>query len=189
MRGVIPGFKAKPYQTQKRQHCSVTKHTWSVWPVTGSCGGAHGLGLLRVGREQEGSWGRTSTEPRGAPYFLGSPAALVLSLVGEISSWWERSGQQELPALIRMELEATGKGCSRCLKEEEYMSEWVTKDVVWELAVVFTTQFHSAGLNSLQHSIDDDAWRYKDCILISKSRASLPLVMNTFSELQVKEIL
>lgn len=74
-------------------------------------------------------------------------------------------------------------------RRSPWVSEWVTQDVVWELAVIFTTQFHSAGLNSLQHSIDDDAWRYKGCILISKSRASLPLVMNTLSELQVKEIL
>lgn len=63
-----------------------------------------------------------------------------------------------------------------------------SKDVVWELAVTFNSGFHSTGLNSLQHGIDDGAWSYKDCILISESKASLPLVMNTFSELQAKEI-
>lgn len=63
-----------------------------------------------------------------------------------------------------------------------------SKDVVWELAVIFNSRFHRTGLNFLQHSIDDGAWSYKDCILISKSKASLPLVMNTFSESQAKEI-
>lgn len=105
--------------------CSVKRHMWSVWPITGSCGGAHLLGLLQEGREQEGSWGRTSTEPRWAPYFLGS-AAPGLRLVGEMSLWWERSGQQELPAQLRVELEATAKRYSRCLKEEESMSEWMS---------------------------------------------------------------
>lgn len=71
--------------------------------------------------------------------------------------------------------------------DERGVSE-LAKIVVWELAVDFNSQFHSTGLNSLQHSIDDDAWRYRDCILISKSNASLPLLMNVFPEMHTKEI-
>lgn len=189
MRDFISEFKPKPYQTQRNS--VVLSKTTSV-ELEGKAGqhGVHGLGwgavevptswtcCRRV--ESKGEAGeRTSVKLRWS-----SQAALVLC--------WGRcphSGEGWAAKVACRAQDGAGDHCKGERQQPEggdRVNE--SKDVVWEVAVIFNSRLHWTGLNSLQHSIDDGAWSYKDCILISKSKASLPLVMNTFSELQAKEI-